>query len=212
MSIVKSLKQCYVCQSAKPLESFCKNKSKPDGLATECRDCVSKRNKRLSREGKLRERYHRMAETPEGRAAISWNNLNTRVKKHKCYQTVRVLVSREEFMAWAIPELQKWMLDNPGKVPSVDRKDGNGHYEIGNMQILEYQVNCGKTRRSINSSLPDGFKKCGQCEQTLPFDKFKKVKPGATGTFGLYGWCVECTRAYDRERSKKKYASKQSQL
>jgi len=33
------VKRCYVCQQDKPLTAFYKNKTKKDGLATECKEC-----------------------------------------------------------------------------------------------------------------------------------------------------------------------------
>ena len=32
-------KYCYKCQETKPFDAFGKNKSKKDGLSTECREC-----------------------------------------------------------------------------------------------------------------------------------------------------------------------------
>jgi hypothetical protein len=39
------IKYCYKCKESKPILSFGKNKSKKDGLATECRECKKSQDK-----------------------------------------------------------------------------------------------------------------------------------------------------------------------
>ena len=41
-------KKCYKCGEVKPRSGFCKNKAKPDGLASECRGCAKVNTKRHS--------------------------------------------------------------------------------------------------------------------------------------------------------------------
>jgi len=40
------VKKCCACKQAKPLDAFHKNKSKPDGLATQCKPCTRVYNKK----------------------------------------------------------------------------------------------------------------------------------------------------------------------
>lgn len=42
------MKKCYKCQQSLSFERFSKNKSKPDGLATECKDCKKTQDKLYS--------------------------------------------------------------------------------------------------------------------------------------------------------------------
>lgn len=144
--------------------------------------------------------YRRLNKTPAGAARFAWQRVLAQVHHHPAYAHVRIRISREDFMTWAIPAYEAWFRDKPGIKPSIDRIDSAGHYEIANLQMIPHRQNCGKTCRAINAGLPSGRKQCGHCKQVLPFESFAKVKPNATGTFGLFGWCRECNRAFDRQR------------
>lgn len=149
-------------------------------------------------------RYRRLKNTPEWAAKFAWNRITTRVGHHPNYAGVEIRMTKEEFLAWAIPAFEQWFREKPGVTPSIDRINSSGHYELGNVQILAYRRNCAKTSRAVNTELLPNHKQCGRCKQVLPFSSFKPVKPGNTGTFGLYGWCIECSRAYERERQKRR--------
>lgn len=61
-----STKKCAKCKSILPLGSFNKNKSKPDGLGTECRSCVNAHSKKYHSENleahKVRTKAYRDAD------------------------------------------------------------------------------------------------------------------------------------------------------
>lgn len=137
---------------------------------------------------------------PEGAAAMAWHRLNGRVRSHPAYANVEVRVTRDEFLAWAVPAYAAFFRDHPGVKPSVDRERNDGHYEIGNLKLIPHRENCAKHSGVVNAGLPDGHKRCGHCKEVRPFAEFRKVKPGSKGTFGLSGWCVYCYREHDRQR------------
>jgi hypothetical protein len=49
-------KHCYKCGKIKPVREFCNNRAKPDGLNSECKDCVASYKKCPERKAQLRER------------------------------------------------------------------------------------------------------------------------------------------------------------
>ena len=60
-------------------------------------------------------------------------------------QNVKVRVTYDNFMEWAIPAYLKFMQDNFSSTPSLDRING-GDYELGNLQVLERRTNSSKQR------------------------------------------------------------------
>jgi len=133
-------------------------------------------------------------------AKNAWHMLNARAGAKynfsKCYINVEVRMTREEFLEWAIPEYELWLAEHPNQTPSIDRADPNGHYEIGNLQILEVQENRRKARHFINDHAPEGTKHCGHCEEFLPLSKFNK---SCSSKDGLSNHCRICASKLARE-------------
>ena len=63
----------------------------------------------LGRCGDCRKLYYN---TPKGKAETMWYGITQRVnnkdKKHPSYTNIDVLITKTEFLNWAIPELEKW--------------------------------------------------------------------------------------------------------
>src|SRR6266508_2864785 len=99
--------------------------------------------------------------TPHGAAACAWNRLTSRAGAKygysRCYLNVEVLMSREEFMAWAIPEYERWFLEHPGVTPSVDRIDNARHYEAGNLRLIPRVENIVRSSHFKNRNAPPGL-------------------------------------------------------
>lgn len=95
---------------------------------------------------------------PKGKAMKMWHHMNERVDKQKHYRVkgIQVRISREEFMEWAIPEIERFMVTHPTQTPSLDRKDPDKHYEQGNIQIISREGN---------------FLRCGYISKWFALDK-----------------------------------------
>ncbi len=84
-------------------------------------------------------------QTPLYRAKAAYSNMQRRCKGGvavlPAYAETEVRMSREEWLAWAVPQYVKFLTENPGAKPSVSRKGDEGHYEIGNVTIVKFQDN-----------------------------------------------------------------------
>lgn len=107
-------------------------------------------------------------------AAAAWNRLTSRAgakyNHSQCYKNVEVRMTRDEFMSWAVPEYEKWLSEHPDLTPSVDRIDSVGHYEIGNLRLIEVQKNRRRAKHFVNDNAPEGMRWCKQCGKFLPLD------------------------------------------
>lgn len=86
--------------------------------------------------------------TPKGKANDMWMHLRERVgnRRGNCptYVNVELKMTREEFVAWVIPELEEWSKTRPIQTATLDRKSNTGHYEISNLQLLTNPENAAK--------------------------------------------------------------------
>lgn len=103
-----------------------------------CKECRAKYNKTyLSK--------------PEGRARKMWVDMNRRAENrdgdHPSYKNVRVLMSQQEFLSWAVPAIRDFCRSNPDCVPSIDRINPDGNYAFGNIRIISYLENSRLARR-----------------------------------------------------------------
>lgn len=74
--------------------------------------------------------------------AHRWAGIKRRLKYHpEFYSHVELKITREEFSDWC--HGQKDLILSLDK-PSIDRIDSNKHYELENMQIIEFKKNCSK--------------------------------------------------------------------
>jgi hypothetical protein len=74
---------------------------------------------------------------------------NPKVKKNYLDKGIELRMGKEEYFSWvdgSIPILEK--LWEEGKVPSIDRVDSSGHYEIANLQIIDRTINLAKSAPS----------------------------------------------------------------
>jgi hypothetical protein len=173
---------CSRCGRRGPLA---KDSATSTGSSSWCRRCK-------------REAVSSWAKSPRGRAVRAWLSLAMRAGnrngKAPAYATVEVRMTREEFLAWAIPAHTRWMCRHPGECPSVDRKNPEGHYEIGNLQILSQPANSAKHREDKNRRAPRGKAWCsGFCKQYLPVACFNKNRSTANG---LQPVCRTCSKEF----------------
>ncbi len=87
-------KQCTRCQQTKPMEGFSKDKTRPDGRHSVCKECISDYMKRYHAEHKLeikkkrhqryiRNRDEERQKNKENREKNGWKWNQTRREKHK---------------------------------------------------------------------------------------------------------------------------------
>jgi len=119
-----SLKLCKKCGEKKPIEQF---RIEKGYRSSPCKECERRRDK---------------ATTPLGIAKLRWRGMNTRCGKLAGYKAIKILCTREEFLAWAVPAIETFLQEHPGETPSIDRHpDPDGHYQLGNMRIISLEVN-----------------------------------------------------------------------
>ncbi len=148
--------------------------------------------------------------TPQGAAACAWNRLTSRAGAkfghRQCYAAVEVRMSRADFMAWAIPAYEAWFRDRPGETPSVDRIESTGHYELGNLRLIEVQKNRRLSKRFVNDAAPEGTKWCSGCRQFVSHENFSRGKPDLHRPDGLGLRCRACQTAYNQKYVKRRKA------
>ena len=138
-------KKCNRCGQTKPVSDF---QPKPYGGKLNCYYSICKKcNNQRQRE------YDR---TPEGKAKQAFSNMYYRSENrdghHRQYANVKFLLDKDIFLKWAVPELTRFMDENPDCTPSFDRIDSSGHYEMSNLRILDFELNCSKV---FNGNLQD---------------------------------------------------------
>ena len=173
-------KHCSCCHKTLAIDAFSKDKSQLNGLACVCRKC--RKIRRL---------------IPRVLAMEKWKSMLARIKNLTSYEHVEIRLTRTEFIEWITPLLEKW--DPNNGIPSVDRIDPKGHYELPNMQIISHSENRMKDR--INKRAKPGFKWCPKCDEYRPWSEFPKAN---NKTFGLYHYCRFHWNQYQRDRHKLK--------
>lgn len=153
----------------------------------------------------------RFLKTPQGAASRAWIRLNYRsqgkCKNTRCYEGVEVRMTRQDFYDWAVPKYRQWFIDHPVRetaehIPSVDRIDPAGHYEISNIQIISMSDNSRKIR-TVNDHAPSGTKWCPRCSQFISVASFYSER-GRKGIKQLHGECKACVLLRRRDHNAKK--------
>lgn len=178
---------CPHCKKELAASFFYLNSHRKSGLSILCKTC------------------HKLYESsPERRAKRTWNTINCRSGgRQKSYADVLVLMTRNEFLNWAIPEYKKWMRNNPNMTPSLDRIDPSKHYSINNIRIIERGENCRLSRNHMNVHAPNGTAWCHSCKEYLDISYFWKSKSSYNG---LQKRCKQCqTEAINRSHDLQVY-------
>lgn len=79
----------------------------------------------------------------------------------------KVNMTKEEWFKWAIPELAAFQAKYPDDIPSVDRINADGPYEVGNVRIIKKGENIIRCR-IFTSSL-------GVDADSSKYDKIKAI-------------------------------------
>ena len=131
--------------------------------------------------------------TPYGRAYKAWAHITERVEnkdgKHPNYANVKLLMTRQEFMKWAVPRYVRWLRKNPDGKPSIHRMKDPGHYKLSNLKIISYQENTRLSKRNRNVHAPRGQAWCGDCKAYKSRKAFNRNRYGSNG---LHWYCRNC--------------------
>lgn len=135
------MKTCTKCKEAKSIGEFCKNRKAKDGLTGWCTPCL-----------RVTKKTYR--NTVKGKAVRAWENAGWRCKNDPAYKGIELRVNKQDFLSWAVPEYEGFIASRPHKVPSLDRVDSSGHYEIGNLRIIDFDLNAarpGRQRKQLSA-------------------------------------------------------------
>ena len=184
------MKVCSQCKKRKRLDDFYARGDRRPGRVGRCKSCISV----------LRQQA---ANTPKGRAARAWNNMQRRALNasgcHPTYANVSLLVTREEFYSWSVPEFKIWMKKHPDEIGTIDRiLDGN--YVLGNLQILTQGENTRKRSNNKNIHAPRDSAWCGLCRRYRKKSNFHRDRSKPNG---LNSTCKRCARELFLERRKR---------
>ena len=136
--------------------------------------------------------------TPRGRAVHIWEAIKRRCRERASYAHVEIRMTREEFIAWAVPLYEAW---NRLGVPSVDRIQNDGHYEISNMQMIPATENSLKDR--VNFVAPFGMSWCRDCGKYLDKSMFHRDLTQWDGvrTYCKDHWNLRVRQKYQRDKA-----------
>jgi hypothetical protein len=80
------------------------------------------------------------------RCTNMWDRIKYRCKHLPDYDGVEIKMTKNRFLAWAVANMRNFLFFNPEGTPSVDRIDPDGHYEIGNIRIIDFEHNRIRSR------------------------------------------------------------------
>jgi hypothetical protein len=181
----QELKWCPRCQDYRPLTEFHSTNGRTwDGLFWLCKDHANEKRKK----------------SRSYNAAHVWKNMQLRVMQDPRY-TVKGIQVRMTQAAFT-----SWYKDNWFEGCLVDRIDNDGHYEIGNLQLLNRVKHNQKAREDKLKRLgiiePDGQRFCYQCGELKKHDEFYRRKDKVSGKnpLGLIETCKSCRCKEGKQR------------
>jgi len=66
-------------------------------------------------------------------------------------------MKRDEFITWALEKYQEWLQNHDiSEIPTIDRIDPSGHYEIANIRILSRKENSSHNFDEIRRPMTAG--------------------------------------------------------
>lgn len=148
------------------------------------------------------EYQRKFRQTTEGMVHVAWHNILLRLKSDPDYKNVKLTMTRGEFVSWAVPALEKWRRENPGKNHSVDRIDSNLHYDLSNIRFLEVGENSRRRSFNKNSKAPTGTAWCSGHKKYLPIEYFNKAS--TRPPLFVCNYCVDCAAGRYKRTSNRK--------
>ena len=121
------------------------------------------------------------------------NRLKTTERsKNSCYENVKMLISKEDFV--------EWFMKNDFAGASVDRINKDGNYTLDNIQLIPLAINIAKDKMKAK----DGFCVCYACGKEKPLAAFATDNRRSNGHATL---CRDCDKARGREKYRRLYRS-----
>lgn len=169
-------KSCNECKESKSIDEFYKMSSSKDGYRPTCKVCEGKRKKK----NVLIHRINSMAI-----GILQRTNYDIDKPQNKCYKdnNVKCLIGD------SVKEIREFLLQNfrddieelisKDEIPTVDRIDSSGNYELSNIRILSLKENIklgiasaiNITSKPIKAIFPDGneilYKSVSECSREL---------------------------------------------
>ncbi len=75
-----------------------------------------------------------------------WYGMRYRCRHSAVYRHTEIMVTKSQFIGWAETEVKNFLYFSPDSTPSVDRIDPTGHYEFGNIRIIDLEENRIRSR------------------------------------------------------------------
>ncbi len=115
-------------------------------------------------------KWRRTLYSPSGRCLPhylrgKYSGMVERCNSHTSYKNISVLISCGDFVSWGMATLPVGL-----KIPSIDRIDNGGNYEIDNMRWIENPRNS----RKANRDLPINEFYCRACGEVFPISLRKR--------------------------------------
>lgn len=133
--------------------------------------------------------------TPLYRAKRAYKDMLVRCGNPKginpTYTNVKIKMTMEEWLTWAIPKYQRFIAKHPNESPSVSRFGDKGDYELSNLEIITLLQNRAQ-QAAPNLLKTNGTKRCSQCRAIKTAKDFNKNKSRRDG---LSHWCRVCANA-----------------
>ena len=136
------MKFCYRCQEQKPIDSFTKNKSKKDGLATECKPCKRLLDKNYFQNNAEKIRDVVAKYRNENKEKANQSIKNSKAKKQEKYKALKVKYKTSKLKAipkWA--DLEK--ISCLYSVATMLNKYGSEIYHVDHIVPLRSKLVCG---------------------------------------------------------------------
>lgn len=112
------------------------------------------------------------------------------------YANVQLLITKDVWLAWAIPEYERFQANHPDMSPCVSRFEDTGHYELDNIEIISVAENRAR-QKAILLLKPDGTKLCSMCREIKNGAMFAKSRRRPDG---LSHQCRRCRSDYYKRR------------
>lgn len=148
------MKICTICSTEKEITEFLRDKSAKDGYRNQCKSCLRDRNKGVwkSRSESYNRAMRKFRSTWKGVTQTSFQSSKLRAKKENLphnitLQYLRDLIEDQEYKCAMTNE--DLIIGDWWKGPSLDKKDPNLGYVIGNVQYVTQRINSSKSNLTV---------------------------------------------------------------
>ena len=141
---------------------------------------------------------NRYKTTARGWSLQAWKHINERAENHDgknpAYADVLIKITQSQFLEWCSDAYNVARQKYGQTKLSIDRIDNDGHYELGNLQIIPHSENAKKDKPNVCA--PEGMAWCGRCQIYWPRNCFYKNRNAYNGLASRCKSCCRATRRY----------------